>query len=76
VREEKTRHVPYKCRALGTRKGGEGGEKESSIHRDESLAIVLVPAEKEQPEISQKLRGNRQTHYLLSSFISRIEKTK
>jgi hypothetical protein len=58
------------------RKGGERGEKESSIHRDESLAIVLVTAEKEQPGISKKLRGNRQTHYLLSSFISRTEKTK
>jgi hypothetical protein len=44
VREEKTRHVPYKYRALGTRKRGRRREKESSIHRDESLAIVLVPA--------------------------------
>jgi len=41
-----------------------------------SLAIVLVPAEKEQPGISQKLRENRHTHYLLSSIISRTEKTK
>jgi hypothetical protein len=38
--------------------------------------LSLVPAEKEQPGISQKLRENRHTHYLLSSIISRTEKTK
>jgi len=50
------------------RKGGERGEKESSIHRDESLAIVLVPAEKEQPGISKKLRGNLKGYFSHSLF--------
>jgi len=48
------------------------GEKKRVAYTETriSLDIVLVPTEKEQPEIIQKLRENRHTHYLLSSFIS------
>jgi hypothetical protein len=48
------------------------GEKKRVAYTETriSLDIVLVPTEKEQPEIIQKLIENRHTHYLLSSFIS------
>jgi len=41
-------------------------EKGGATHRRISLVIVFVPAEKEEPEVSKKLRESQHIHYLLS----------